>query len=53
MIVRRYPSWLMMLLNQIVGPIVATTIGKQFAEEGVYDSNDIFRYLSDNGYTLY
>ncbi len=28
---------------------VTTAIGKLFADDGAYDGNDIFRYLSDNG----
>ncbi len=28
---------------------VTVAIGKLFADDGAYDSNDIFRYLSDNG----
>ncbi len=27
-------------------------IGKLFADDGAYDNNEIFRYLSNNGYAM-
>ncbi len=28
------------------------TLGKLFADDGAYDNNEIFRYLSNNGYAM-
>jgi hypothetical protein len=44
MIVRRYQNWLKILKSDNV----TVAIGKSFGD-GAYDSNDIFRYLEDNG----
>jgi hypothetical protein len=44
MIARRYQNWLKILKSDNV----TVAIGKLFADES-YDSNDIFRYLADNG----
>jgi hypothetical protein len=45
MIARRYQNWLKILKSHNV----TVAIGKLFANDGSYDSNDIFRYLEDNG----
>jgi hypothetical protein len=37
------------LVDNIARSDNVTTIGKLFADDGAYDCNDIFRYLSDNG----
>ena len=39
--------------NIIKSDNVTVAIGKLFADDGAYDSNDIFRYLADNGYALH
>ena len=37
------------LVENIIKSDNVTTIGKLFAEDGACDSNNIFRYLSNNG----
>jgi hypothetical protein len=37
------------LVENIIKSNCVTAIGKVFADDGAYDGNDIFRYLSDNG----
>ena len=41
------------LVNEVIESYSMVSIGKLFADDGAYDSNNIFRYLSDNGYALY
>ena len=40
------------LVENIIESDKIITIGKLFAD-GAYDGNEIFRYLSDNGYAMY
>ena len=40
------------LVNDVTKSDKQITIGKLFAD-GAYDGNEIFRYLSDNGYAMY
>ena len=37
------------LVNDIIKSDNMTTLGKLFADDGAYDSNDIFSCLADNG----
>jgi hypothetical protein len=41
------------LVENVIKSNSVTAIGKLFADDGAYDSNDIFRYLEDNGYAMY
>ncbi len=42
-------------LPELVNDIIKSNkiLGKLFADDGAYDDNNIFRYLSDNGCALY
>ena len=41
------------LIDNVIESDKQITIGNLFAEDGAYDGNVIFRYLSDNGYVMY
>ncbi len=41
------------LIDNVIESDKQITIGKLLAEDGAYDGNEIFRYLSDNGYAMY
>ncbi len=41
------------LIDNVIESDKQITIGNLFAEDGAYDSNEIFKCLSDNGYAMY
>ena len=41
------------LIENVIESDKQITIGILLAEDGAYDGNEIFRYLSDNGYAMY